>query len=190
MAYESTYTGAQVDAAVGRVTDNKFLDIEASSLNVTFGAPMTVATGESKYLTKNFVLESNTYYIVEINAVVSPTGTPTSPPNAFLTEGDDIGDGVGMLLGTAIGDSVEGGRTSLSVPGGLALSQAYGAGDEEDERAIFYRGYVRTGASPECRFYYRADDSGVQLSFSQFDATFTKVRASDVQAIDVSAPLS
>lgn len=191
MAYQSSFTGAQVDSAVSRVTNNEFPDVQTSALDVTYNVGMTVASGESKYLSKNFVLDGNSYYLVEINLSVTPlVGTDSSP--IVVIDGQDIGNGTGIILGRGDGTgTAAGSRTALSVPGFFPTAGAYANAAEEDlPRQIYYSGYVKTGAAPECRFYSYAPTAAEAYTFNGFDVKFTKVRSVDVQATNATAPLT
>ena len=191
MAYQSTFTGAQIDNAVTRVTNNKFADIVTSALDVTFQSGMFVNVGESKYLTKLITLDPNSYYIVDINAFILPFGTMDAASPIVYIEGQDIGNGTGLILGASPSTGPAGNRTPIFAPGSLSLDGGYASSTEYDsERQLSYRGFARTGAAPACQFYYYASTVDEQLTFNQFDVVFTKVRAPALQVIDDPAPLT
>lgn len=211
MTYQSSFTGNQVDDAVGRVTNNEFGSVVSSSLDASgFPNTMDVTGNESKYLTPLLTLDPNSRYLFELDMFAVPiTGSSWDGGPVIWAEGQDIETVfAGLLLGARFGYSTvaSGTRTSFQVPGGLSLSSAtistsveeilmpnlapLSAADqpENSERQIHFRGEVLTGANPEVRLYYWAGDNGVELSFQQFNVKFTKILSDNIQALNEAAP--
>ena len=207
MSFQSSFTGNQVDTAIGRVTNNEFPTVISSSLDATLGSGMIIQGNDSKYLTSTMVLEPNSKYKVDIVATIF--GLSGFIPNVFSSEGQDISNGSLVVTGTrfAFEDFATGSRTGFSVPGDIPFDIAYpeffgpppsfpGTGLDltfvrESERFITMTGTCRTGANPSCRFYYWAGNGSPgegNCSINEFTVTFTKIEPNTIQAKDIAAP--
>lgn len=200
MSFQSSFTGNQIDTAVGRVTNNEFPSVVSSSLDVNFVGSilnpfggMDITGNESKYLTNTMVLEPNSRYQFELTSFI--IGQVNFVPNKFFIEGQDLNNGLAMLLGSQDKEEVftSGSRVDFAAPGFIAFGEAYpDTSSFEGGRFIYSKGRVLTGANPTCRFYYWAGEFAGQgnCSIHEFTVKFTKIQNADVQAVDDPAPQS
>lgn len=188
MTYQSTFTGNQVDAAIGRVADNEFAPVIIGSLDASSLSPMTVTGTESKYLTPLLSLEPNSRYIAEILFSYFPD-TQVDFAGGVSLAGQDIATSTsGIAMRAALlGGNMYSRYSTFSVPGLLAYTDLAGASFDTTESMLArFIGEVETGANPQVRAYYWANYGDITIR--TFHMKFTKVYSDNIQAPNVAAP--